>query len=191
MSIADAWPADNRERRQTAALVPNAQNARKHTPEQVKHLAGLIREFGWTMPVLVDERDGILAGHGRVMAAQLLGIAEVPVIVARGWSEAQKRAYVLADNRAAELSSWDDNLLKAELGALVDLGFDVSLAGFEAPQLEPAKPQAPKIEDAPLAASFWLAVEGPLLHQAAALQAIKALAALPGVSVASNLREGG
>lgn len=191
MSIADGWPADNRERRATAALVPSAKNARRHSPEQVKHLAGLIQQFGWTMPVLVDEQDAILAGHGRVMAAQQLGISEVPVIVARGWSDAQKRAYLLADNRAAELSSWDTDLLKAELGALTDLGFDVTLAGFELPAPEPVKPAASKIEDAPLAASFWIAVEGPLLHQAAALQAIKALAALSDVRVASNVREGG
>lgn len=184
-----AWPAEQRERRQTAALVPNAQNARRHSADQVKHLAALIAEFGWTMPVLVDEADHILAGHGRVMAAQQLDIAEVPVIVARGWSEAQKRAYMLADNRAAELSSWDADMLASELGSLADLGFDVALTGFEPPKIEAPKPPA-KIEDAPLAASFWIAVEGPLLHQAVVLQVLKALAALDGVSIASNVKEG-
>jgi hypothetical protein len=186
---ATEWPVERREKRATSALVPSAQNARKHSGEQIKHLARLITEFGWTMPVLVDENDTILAGHGRVMAAQHLGLDEVPVIVARGWSEAQKRAYVVADNRAAELSTWDASLLNAELGTLGDLGFDVALTGFEAPKLEAPKPP-PKIEDAPMTANFWIVVEGPLAHQAQALQAIKALAALDGVTVASNLREG-
>jgi ParB-like nuclease domain len=182
------WPAVQAEKRETAALIPNAQNARRHSAEQVEQLARLITEFGWTMPVLVDEADGIIAGHGRVLAAQRLGLTEVPVIVARGWSEAQKRAYRLADNRAAELSTWDADLLSAELLAVVDLGFDIALTGFDPPKPEPPKPAA-SIADAPLAASFWIAVEGPLLHQAHALQAIKALAALDGVSVASNVKE--
>ena len=183
------WAASAVEARAVASLLPYAGNARTHSAEQVAQIASSIIEFGFVAPVLVDERDGIIAGHGRVMAAQQLGFAEVPVIVARGWSEAQKRAYMLADNRAAELSSWDADLLAAELGTLADLGFDVALTGFDPPKIEPPKPPA-RIEDAPLAASFWIAVEGPLVQQAAALQALKALAALDGVSIASNIKEG-
>lgn len=124
------WPAHNVERRPLAALIPYAGNARTHSPEQVEQIAASIREWGWTMPILIDEKDGILAGHGRVLAAQLLGMDEVPVIVASGWSEAQKRAYVLADNKLAENAGWDSDLLKVEIGSLTDLGFDLGLAGF-------------------------------------------------------------
>lgn len=95
------WPADAVERRPLAALTPYARNARTHSDGQVAEIAASIREWGWTMPVLVDEAGGIIAGHGRVLAAQSLGLTEVPVMVARGWSDAQKRAYVLADNKLA------------------------------------------------------------------------------------------
>jgi ParB-like chromosome segregation protein Spo0J len=98
-----------------AALIPYARNARTHSPEQVDQIAASIREWGWTVPVLIDEQGGIIAGHGRVLAAQKLAIAEIPVMVAAGWSEAQKRAYVLADNKLALNAGWDNDLLKIEL----------------------------------------------------------------------------
>ena len=85
------------ERRPIGALRPYERNARKHPPEQVAQIAASIREWGWTMPVLIDEQDLIIAGHGRVEAAKLIGIDTVPVIVARGWTEAQRRAYAIAD----------------------------------------------------------------------------------------------
>ena len=116
------WPADAVERRPVAALVPYARNARTHSDEQVAQIAASIREWGWTMPVLVDEAGTIIAGHGRVLAAQSLGIAEVPVMVAAGWSEAQKRAYVIADNKLALNAGWDEELLPVELGDLKGLG---------------------------------------------------------------------
>ncbi|MGE0854115.1 MAG: site-specific DNA-methyltransferase [Geminicoccaceae bacterium] len=125
-----AWPADRVERRAVASLLPYARNARTHSPEQVAQLAASIREWGWTTPVLVDEQGTIIAGHGRVLAAQLLGIAEVPVMVATGWSEAQKRAYVIADNKLALNAGWDAELLPVELGDLKAMGFDLSLTGF-------------------------------------------------------------
>src|SRR5882724_10205244 len=87
------------------------------------------------MPILIDEADGILAGHGRVLAARQLGVPEVPVVVALGWSEAQKRAYALADNKLAENAGWDRDLLKIEIGALGSLGFDLGLAGFSGAEL--------------------------------------------------------
>ena len=94
-------------------------------------IAASIREWGWTTPALVGEDGGLIAGHARVLAARQLGIAEIPVMVAAGWSEAQKRAYVLADNQLAITGSgWDSELLRLELGELKLGGFDLSLTGF-------------------------------------------------------------
>ncbi len=126
-----SWPADAVERRDVDLLVPYARNARTHSPEQISQLAASIREWGWTVPVLIGEDGGIIAGHGRVLAARQLGIVNVPVMVARGWSAALKRAYLLADNRLAQSAGWDATLLKIELGDLQDLGFDLGLTGFE------------------------------------------------------------
>ena len=133
------WPADKVERRDVASLVPYAKNARTHSAAQVAAIAASIREWGWTVPVLVDEAGGIIAGHGRILAAQKLGIAEVPVMVATGWTEAQKRAYVSADNKLALNAGWDDELLKLELGDLRDLDFDLSLTGFDDDELAALK----------------------------------------------------
>jgi len=122
-----SWPADNVERRKVADLVPYARNARTQSDEQIGQIAASIKEWGWTIPVLTDERGGIIAGHGRIMAAQRLGIDEVPCMVAYGWTDAQKQAYVIADNQLALRAGWDDDLLKIELGELADLDFDLSL----------------------------------------------------------------
>jgi ParB-like chromosome segregation protein Spo0J len=130
------WPADAVERRPVAALVPFARNARSHSDEQVAQIAASIREWGWTMPVLVDEAGTIIAGHGRVLAAQRLGLAEIPVMVAAGWSEAKRRAYVIADNKLALNAGWDDELLRLELGELKGLGIDLGLTGFGELELE-------------------------------------------------------
>lgn len=118
-----------------ASLVPYARNARTHSDDQVAQIASSIREWGWTVPILVDETGGIIAGHGRALAAQKLGIAEVPVMVASGWTEAQKRAYVIADNKLALNAGWDDELLRIELGDLQGLDFDVGLTGFSDDEL--------------------------------------------------------
>ena len=100
-------------------LIPYAKNARTHTDAQVAAIAASIREWGWTSPALVGEDGGLIAGHARILAARQLGIAEVPVMVAAGWSEAQKRAYVLADNQLAITGSgWDPELLRLELGEI-------------------------------------------------------------------------
>ena len=125
------WPADSVEKRKTASLVPYARNARTHSEEQVAQIAASIKEWGWTTPVLVDEESTIIAGHGRVMAAQKLGIEDIPVMVAEGWSEAQRRAYVLADNQLAQNAGWDTDLLKVEIGDLAEEGFDLDLIGFD------------------------------------------------------------
>jgi ParB-like chromosome segregation protein Spo0J len=120
------------ERRPIGALRPYEHNARKHPPEQVAQIAASIREWGWTMPVLIDEQDLIIAGHGRVQAAKLIGIDRVPVIVARGWTEAQRRAYAIADHRLTE----NKDLLALELGELQHLGFTLTLIGFDDDDLQ-------------------------------------------------------
>lgn len=122
--------------RRLEELIPYARNARTHTDEQVEQIAASIREFGWTNPVLVDEAGGIIAGHGRVKAAERMAAAEVPVIVIAGLSEAQKRAYALADNQIALNSGWDEGLLKFELADLSAEAFDLSIVGFSARALE-------------------------------------------------------
>jgi DNA modification methylase len=129
------WPADAVERRSVSSLIPYARNARTHSDEQVGQIAASIREWGWTTPVLIDEDSGIIAGHGRVLAAQKLGIGEVPVMVARGWTEAQKRAYVLADNKLTLNAGWDADLLRVEFGELQALDFDLGLTGFSADEI--------------------------------------------------------
>ena len=109
-------PADKVERWPLERLVPYAKNSRTHSDAQVAQIAASIREWGWTTPILVDEAGGIIAGHGRLQAARRLQMAEVPVVVASGWSEAQKRAYVIADNKLALNAGWDNELLALELG---------------------------------------------------------------------------
>lgn len=130
MSEKTLWPADKIERRAVTSLIPYARNARAHSADQVDQIAASIREFGFTNPVLLDEDNGIIAGHGRVLAAKKLGIKELPCMVAAGWSEAQKRAYVLADNKLALNAGWDAELLKIEFAELNAVGFDMSLTGF-------------------------------------------------------------
>jgi hypothetical protein len=137
---APQWPADRVERRSVASLTPYARNARTHSDEQVAQIAASIREWGWTVPVLVDERGEIIAGHGRVLAAQRLGLTDVPCMVAAGWSEAQRRAYVLADNKLTLNGGWNDELLRIELQDLDALGFDVELTGFQGLELEALLP---------------------------------------------------
>lgn len=132
-----------------ADLMPYAANARTHSPDQVAQIAASIQEFGWTNPVLIDEAGGIIAGHGRILAARELGMDDIPCIVLAGLTEVQKRAYILADNKLALNAGWDEDLLTLELGALKDLDFDLELTGFDVaelttvfgdePQNEPAK----------------------------------------------------
>lgn len=111
-------------------LIPYVRNSRTHSDAQVAQIAGSIREFGWTNPILVDGESGIIAGHGRLMAARKLGLKEVPTIELSGLDENQRRAYVIADNQLATLAGWDDELLAVELQALKDADFDMSLLGW-------------------------------------------------------------
>lgn len=141
------WPADAVERRPVAELVPYARNARTHSEAQIGQLAASIREWGWTTPVLVDEAGSIIAGHGRVLAAGRIGLGDVPVMVARGWSEAQKNAYRLADNKLTENGGWDEALLRLEVQDLQALGFDVPLLGFSAQEVARLTDSNPGLTD--------------------------------------------
>lgn len=111
-------------------LSPYAHNARTHSTEQVAQLVESIKLFGWTNPVLIDEKGEIIAGHGRVMAAEMLKMDSVPVIVLSGLTDEQKKAYRLADNRLPMNAGWDEDLLRMELSDLINADFDVSLTGF-------------------------------------------------------------
>ena len=118
-----------------ADLVPYAKNSRVHDDAQVAQIAASIREFGFTNPVLIDAEGGIIAGHGRVLAARKLKLEQVPCIMLDHLTETQRRAYVIADNKLALNSGWDDELLKLELTDLHSEGFDMDLLGFDAPDL--------------------------------------------------------
>ena len=119
----------------TADLIPYARNARTHSESQVAQIAGSIQEFGFTNPVLIDSTNGIIAGHGRVLAAQKLGLKSVPCIRLGYLTDAQKRAYILADNRIALNSGWDDAMLEVELAELHADEYDLGLLGFDADEL--------------------------------------------------------
>jgi ParB-like chromosome segregation protein Spo0J len=124
----ELWPVDR--------LRPYERNPRTHSDAQVDQIAASMVEFGWTSPVLVDEQGGILAGHGRLLAARKLGLAEVPVIRFEHLSETQKRAYLIADNQLALQAGWSEELLAAELAWLRDEHFDLDRVGFDATELE-------------------------------------------------------
>lgn len=121
-------------------LIPYARNARTHSDDQVARIAGSIKEFGWTNPILVDGENGIIAGHGRLAAARKLGMTEVPVIELFGLSESKKRAYILADNRLALDAGWDEELLKIELQDLQACGVDIDVTGFTNEELDSLLP---------------------------------------------------
>ena len=112
-------------------LVPYANNARTHNKEQILKLRSSLREFGFVNPVIIDREYNVLAGHGRIEAAKEEGIAEVPCVYADHLTEAQKKAYILADNRMALDADWDDELLAVEMEELQNLGFDLGLTGFD------------------------------------------------------------
>jgi hypothetical protein len=120
---------------QTTTLIPYARNTRTHSEAQVAQIAGSIREFGFTNPILIDNENGIIAGHGRVMAAQKLGIAKVPCIRLGHLTDTQRRAYIIADNKLALNAGWDEELLGIELAALREDDFDLGILGFDEAEL--------------------------------------------------------
>lgn len=161
------WPADKVTRRKVASLIPYARNSRTHSDEQVGQIAASIKEWGFTNPILVDIDGEIIAGHGRLLAAQKLNIDEVPTMTAVGWSEAQKRAYVIADNKLALNAGWDNEMLKVELDGLKDLDFDIDLTGFNADELADLFPESEKAgltdeDDVPEAPDKPVTVEGDI-----------------------------
>ena len=117
-------------------LIPYVNNSRTHSEEQVNQICASINEFGFTNPLLIDEKDSIIAGHGRLMASKKLGMEEVPCIVLEGLTEAQKKAYIIADNKMALNAGWDEELLKIELENLKELDFDLDLTGFNIDELD-------------------------------------------------------
>ena len=117
-------------------LIPYARNSRTHSDEQVTKIASSIKEFGFLNPVIIDGENGIIAGHGRIMAAQKLGIETVPAIEASHLTDAQRRAYIIADNRLALDAGWDDEMLRVEFAELEEAGFDLGLTGFELDEIE-------------------------------------------------------
>ena len=125
------WAADSVKKRFVDDLIPYDRNPKIHPDSQIKQLANSIREWGWTMPILIDENDQVLAGHGRLFAAKELELKEVPCMTAVGWTEQQKKAYVIADNKIAENSEWDTGLYFNQLKEMNSTGFDLTLMGVD------------------------------------------------------------
>ena len=123
------------------SLIPYIKNSRTHSDEQVAQIAASIKEFGWTNPILVDGTNGIIAGHGRLLAARKLGYKDVPTIELSELTETQKKAYIIADNRLALNAGWDNEMLALELGEIGDLGFDLDLTGFTADEIAALTPE--------------------------------------------------
>lgn len=119
-------------------LKPYANNARTHSKEQIKQIADSIKVFGFTNPILIDKNDNIIAGHGRLEGAKLLGMDTVPTILLEHLTEEQKKAYIIADNRLAEKAGWDKEILALELQGLmkIDLDFDLTITGFDMPEVD-------------------------------------------------------
>ena len=161
------WPSDKVERTSIKSITPYARNSRTHSDEQVAQIAASIKEWGFTTPILIDTDGEIIAGHGRLLAAQRLGLEEVPTMTAKGWSEAQKRAYVIADNKLALNAGWNDEMLKIELDGLKDLDFDLDLVGFSDDELakllqEPEKEGLTDEDEVPEAPEKPITVEGDI-----------------------------
>ena len=134
-------------------LITYINNSRTHSDEQIAQIAASIKEFGWTNPILVDGANGIIAGHGRLMAARKLGYTEVPTIELKDLTETQRKAYIIADNRLALNAGWDNEMLRLELAEIGDLGFDLELTGFSAEEItelqfdDDAEAEMPELKD--------------------------------------------
>ena len=127
----DSWATENYSVKNINILKPYEKNSRVHSEEQITEIEKSIKEWGWTSLILIDENNTIIAGHARYIAALNLDIQEVPTVMAKDWTEQQKKAFVIADNRISEKSTWDMGLLQNELKELSNLGFDIDLTGFD------------------------------------------------------------
>ena len=130
LQIPKSWAAEQIIKRSVQELIPYERNPKIHSEQQISQIAESIREWGWTVPVVIDDKGNLLAGHGRLYAAESLGITEVPCVVAADWTEEQKKAYIIADNKVQENSSWDFSLLSAEIQNLSDQGFNLDKLGL-------------------------------------------------------------
>lgn len=150
-----AWPASKIYKRKLSSLKGYERNSRTHSDEQIEQIMASIQEWGWTTPILVDEDNMIIAGHGRAQAADRLEIETVPVMIAKGWSDAQKRAYVIADNNLALNAGWDKDMLSEEMAALEEMDFELDLLGFDDADMdglmgdddEKEEPDAPEYQE--------------------------------------------
>ena len=146
-----SWAANNVVQKSIMELIPYERNPKMHPESQIIELANSLRQWGWTMPILIDEAGTVIAGHGRLYAAQSIGIETVPCVIAHGWTDSQKKAYVIADNKLAERGGWDHSLLYAELKQINEAGFDLALMGMDqdfkamefTPNLEPVTSYTP------------------------------------------------
>lgn len=125
------WPADKIERMKVDDLIPYERNPKIHPDTQIVQIANSIRQWGWTMPILIDEVGRVIAGHGRLFAAKSMGIEEVPCIRAKGWTEEEKNTYVIADNKIGENGEWDTGIYFSQLKEFARDGFDLSLMGVD------------------------------------------------------------
>lgn len=180
------------ERRAISDLLPYALNNKKHPDRQINALAGFIREVGFRAPIAIDSEGSIIAGHGRLLAAQKLGMTEVPVIVHADLTEREKRAMRIADNRLAELAETDSEALAVELRDLEQSGFNLSLAGFDESDLAALEKAAEAINNTAdvhdvtdqLADEFWVSIRGPMVSQTETLDILReSLANVPGVEI--------
>jgi ParB-like chromosome segregation protein Spo0J len=179
----------------TAELIPYARNARTHSDQQVAQIAGSIQEFGFNAPVLIDAQNGIIAGHGRVMAASLLKLESVPCVRLSHLSDAQKRAYILADNRIALNSGWDEAMLANELSDLHADEFDMALLGFDADELSKSlgiedESELKQLAIKPPPKMTWVLIGIPTVEFGEINKAIERIAAMPSVICETTVNDG-
>jgi len=179
----------------TAELIPYARNARTHSDQQVAQIAGSIQEFGFNAPVLIDVQNGIIAGHGRVMAASLLKLESVPCVRLSHLSDAQKRAYILADNKIALNSGWDEAMLANELSDLHADEFDLGLIGFDADELAKSlgiegEPELKQLAIKPPPKMTWVLIGIPTVEFGEINKAIERIAAMPSVICETTVNDG-
>ena len=127
----EKWAANKITKKKVNELIPYDRNPKIHPDTQINQLANSIKEWGWTQPILIDENDQVLAGHGRLYAAQKVGLTEVPCVIAKDWTDGQKKAYVIADNKLAENGQWDTNEYFLQLKEMSNDGFDLGLMGVD------------------------------------------------------------